>query len=127
LDATVTDAPLPAEKPTDLLSGGAVFIRLTAETVALVRCTTLTIAVERYRLQHGELPASLDNLRPAYIDSLPFDPFTGKGLLFSRDKETYVIYSVGANRKDDGGSTIRKADEDTPLDSGLRIRLQKPD
>jgi hypothetical protein len=126
LDATVTNAPLPTEKPTGLLSGGAVFIRLTAETLALVRCTTLTIAVERYRLQHGELPAALDDLRPAYIDSLPFDPFTGKGLLFSRDEETYVIYSVGANRKDDGGSTIRKADEDTPLDCGLRIRLQKP-
>jgi hypothetical protein len=126
LDATVTDAPLPAEKPTGLLSGGAVFIRLTAETLALVRCTILTTAVERYRRQHGELPAALDDLCPAYIDSLPFDPFTGKELLFSRDEETYVVYSVSANRRDDGGSTIRKADENSPQDCGLRIHLRQP-
>jgi hypothetical protein len=87
--------PLPTEMPAGLLSGGAVFIRLTAETFALVRCTTLTIAVERYRHQHG--------------------------------KESYVVYSVGANRKDDGGSTMRKAEENRPLDCGLRIRLQKPE
>ena len=127
LDATAADAPPPTEKPSGLLSSGAVFIRLTAETVALVRCTILTIAVERYRRQYGELPAALDDLRPAYIDSLPFDPFTGKELLFTRDEQAYVIYSVGANRRDDGASTIRKPDEGTPLDSGLRIRLQKPE
>ena len=127
LDATAADAPPPTEKPAGLLSGGAVFVRLTAETLALVRCTTLAIAVERYRLQHGELPAALYELCPAYIDSLPFDPFTGKELLFSRDEETYVVYSVGANRRDDGGSTIRKADENSPLDCGLRIRLRKPE
>jgi hypothetical protein len=127
LDATATNMPLPTEKPVGLLSGGAVFIRLTAETLALVRCTILTVAVERYRRQHGKLPASLDDLRPVYIDSLPLDPFTGKELLFSRDEEAYVVYSVGANRKDDGGSTMRKAEEIRPLDCGLRIRLRKPE
>jgi len=125
-DAAVTNASLPTEKPTGLLSDSGVFIRLTAETLALVRCTTLTIAVERYRRQHGELPAALDDLCPAYIDSLPFDPFTGKKLLFSRDEKTYVVYSVSANRRDDGGSTIRKTDEDSPQDCGLRVRLRKP-
>jgi hypothetical protein len=126
LDATATDVPLPEEKSAGLLSSGAVFIRLTAETLALVRCTTLTIAVERYQRQHGELPAALDDLCPAYIDSLPLDPFTGKKLLFSRDEEAYVVYSVSTNRRDDGGSTICKADESSPQDCGLRIRLRKP-
>jgi hypothetical protein len=132
LDATANNMPppmgqVPTEKPIGLLSGGAVFIHLTAETLALVRCTILTIAIERYRRQHGELPASLNDLCPAYIDSLPLDPYTGKELLFSRNEETYVVYSVGANRKDDGGSTIRKAKEVHPLDCGLRIRLRKPE
>jgi hypothetical protein len=131
LDATVssatgTNALLPAEKPTGLLWSGAVFIRLTAETIALVRCTILAVAIERYQRQHGELPAALDDLCPAYIDSLPFDPFTGKKLLFSRDEETYVVYSVSTNRRDDGGSTIRQADGNSPQDCGLRVRLRKP-
>jgi hypothetical protein len=127
LDDTANNMPLPAEKPVGLLSGGAVFIRLTAETLALVRCTILTVDVERYRRQHSELPASLDDLRPTYIDSLPIDPFTGKELLFNRDNESYVVYSVGDNRKDDGGSTIRKAEENHSLDCGVRIRLHKPE
>ncbi len=126
LDATVTNMPLPTGKPSGLLSNGAVLIRLTAETLALVRCTILTVAIERYRHHHGELPAALDDLCPAYIDSMPFDPFTGKELLFSRDEETYVVYSLGANRQDDGGSVIRDADGKGPQDSGLRIRLRKP-
>jgi hypothetical protein len=125
--AVVTNESLPTKKPTSLLSDSGMFIRLTAETLAFVRCTVLTIAVERYRLQHGKLPNALDDLRPAYIDSSPPDPFTGKELLFSRDEEAYVVYSVGANRKDDGGSTTRKPSENAPLDCGLRIRLHKPE
>jgi hypothetical protein len=127
LDDTAANMSLPGQKPVGLLAGGAVFIRLTAETLALVRCTVLAVAVERYRHQHGELPASLDDLRPTSIDSLPLDPFSGKDLLFNRDEESYVVYSVGDNRKDDGGSVIRKAEENLSLDCGLRIRLRKPE
>jgi len=126
LDAADTDLPLPAAKPGGLLSSGAVFIHLTAETVALVRCSILAIAVERYQRQHGGLPAALDDLCPAYIDSLPLDPFTGKKLLFSHDEETYAVYSVSTNRLDDGGPVIRQADDGGPRDFGLRIRLRKP-
>ena len=126
LDAIAVNIPQSTEKSRGLLSSGAVFIRLTAETLALVRCTILTVAIERYQRHHGELPAVLDNLCPAYIDSLPLDPFTGKNLLFSNDEETYVVYSVGTNRQDDGGFTIRKVDEKSPQDCGLRIRLRQP-
>jgi hypothetical protein len=125
LDAAAANAPVPG-KPPGLLTSGAAFINLTAETHALVRCTVLAIAVERYRLQHsGKLPASLNDLTPAYIDLLPQDPFTGKDLLFTSDQSAYVIYSIGSNRKDDGGSTTRTSDEIAPLDCGLRIHLQK--
>ncbi|MFA5240227.1 MAG: hypothetical protein WC476_11065 [Phycisphaerae bacterium] len=127
LDAADTDLPLPtAGKPGGLLSSGAVFIHLTAETIALMRCSILAIAIERYQRQHGELPADLDDLCPAYIDSLPLDLFTGKKLLFSHDEETYAVYSVGTNRQDDGGPVVRQANEGGPRDFGLRIRLRKP-
>ncbi len=127
LDATSPNASLMSGKPSGLLLHGAAFIRLTAEILALVRCTVLTIAVERYQYQHGELPTVLDDLCPAYIGSLPLDPFTGQELLFSRNDETFVIYSVGANRLDDGGSTIREVDGNDPLDCGLSIHLNRPE
>lgn len=124
LDATAAYVPLPTERPAGLLSTGAVFIRLTAETLAFARCTVLAIAVERYQRRQGRLPAALDDLCPAYIDSLPSDPFTGKELLFTSDGGSYVVYSVGTNRSDDGGS-IQRTGEDTLLDFGLQIRLKK--
>ncbi|MBN1391999.1 MAG: hypothetical protein JW947_04255 [Sedimentisphaerales bacterium] len=125
LDAAAANPAVPG-KPPELLTTGAAFINLTAEMLALTRCTILAIAVERYRLRHGgKLPASLNELTPAYIDSVPQDPFTGKDLLFTSDQQTYGLYSVGPNRKDDGGSTTRTSDEIAPLDCGLCIRLQK--
>lgn len=39
------------------------------------------IAAERFRLNRGRLPASLDELVPEYLESVPMDPFTQKPLL----------------------------------------------
>ncbi len=125
LDATAANVPPPTERSSGLLSSSAVFTQLTAETLAFIRCSVLAIAVERYQRRQDRLPAALDDLCPAYIDALPLDPYSGKELLFTNDGQSYVVYSVGANRTDDGGS-IQKTDENNPLDFGLRIRLQKP-
>jgi hypothetical protein len=124
-DTAIADSLFPTQKSARVLTSGAAFINLTAETTALVRCTVLAISIERYQRQHAKLPGSLNDLIPAYINSLPLDPFTGKNLLFSSDEESYVVYSTGTNRKDDGGSTIRKADDVHPLDLGLRVRLRR--
>ena len=101
-------------------------VRLTAQTLTVVRCTILAIVIERYRRSHGELPSSLDEVLPTYINSIPLDPLTGKKLLYSHDEETYVVYSVGINRQDDGGSIKPKADEKRPQDWGLRIHFREP-
>ena len=116
------DATAGRRKSRRLISSGAAFIRLTAGTIVGVRCTVLTIAIERYRRSHGELPHSLDDVAGAYIDSIPLDPFTGGKLLYSRDEEGYVMYSVGPNRQDDGGF-VRPgaADKEAPQDLGIRF------
>ncbi len=80
------------------------------------RSTLIAVMIERYRLAHGKLPDSLNDLVPTYTQSLPLDPFTGKNLIYRREKTGYVVYSVGKNLKDDGGS-IRQL-----YDSGIRIR-----
>jgi hypothetical protein len=123
---TIVNLSQSTQKPTTFISNAATSVRLTAKSLAIVNCTILAVATERYRLSHSQLPASLNDLSPEYIDSLPPDPFTGKNLLFKYDDETYLIYSVGDNRQDDAGSIIPKPDEQTPLDYGLRIPLQKP-
>ena len=123
LDTITANVTASEEKAKNLLTNSATSINITAETVTFVRCTTLAIAIERYRRTQGQLPDSLDNIVPTYIDSVPLDPFTGKKLLYNSDKEGYAVYSTGINRKDDGGMVIRKPDQPVRLDHGIRIQL----
>ena len=119
LDVMAGSLPEPAKGR--LITSGAAFIRLTSETLVAVRCAVLAIAVERYRRSNGELPRSLDDVSGTYIDSIPVDPFTGEKLLYGRDEEGYVVYSVGHNCQDDAGSVRPRAGEKNPQDLGIRL------
>jgi len=63
--------------------------------------TRLLIALKAYKLDHGELPDTLDTLVPDYINSVPIDDFDGKPLRY--DPVLRIIWSVGENLKDDAG------------------------
>ena len=45
----------------------------------------IAIALERYRLAHGEYPESLDALAPQFIAKLPHDIINGQPLHYRRD------------------------------------------
>ena len=122
LDELNAVKPKSTTKPSGLIPAVFVLSRLTAETLAVVRCTTSTIAIERYRLQNKRIPDGLADICPTYIKSIPSDPFTGKTLLYIHDDQSYTIYSTGANRADDGGIITGKAGEQAILDVGIRIR-----
>jgi hypothetical protein len=71
------------------------------ESVDLAR---VAIALERYRLAHGEFPESLDVLAPQFIAKLPHDVINGQPLHYRREANgQFVLYSVGWNETDDGG------------------------
>jgi hypothetical protein len=62
------------------------------------------IALERYRLAHGEFPELLDVLPPQFIAQVPHDVISGQSLKYRRTLDgQFVLYSVGWNEKDDGG------------------------
>jgi hypothetical protein len=64
-------------------------------------------ALERYRLAHGEYPPTLDVLTPQYLEELPHDVITGQPLHYRRtDDGRFILYSVGWNEKDDGGTVF---------------------
>ncbi len=65
------------------------------------------IALERYRLAHGEYPESLDALAPQFIDKVPHDVIGGGPLKYRHTADgQFVLYSVGWNETDDGGVTF---------------------
>jgi hypothetical protein len=70
---------------------------------SLVTAARLIVACDEYRRQHGDLPPTLQDLVPSFIFAVPSDPFDGKPFRYSREKK--IIYSVGLDMKDAGGST----------------------
>ena len=64
-------------------------------------------AVERYRMAHGRLPATLENLVPAFLPSVPTDPLTGKPLCYKpSESRSYLIYGTGWDQTDNSGSGV---------------------
>ncbi len=68
------------------------------------RLAVTAIALERYRRQHGQYPPSLDALVPQCLPFVPRDCMSGQPLRYQpRDRETFLLYSVGEDGRDNGG------------------------
>lgn len=69
---------------------------------SLVICA---VALKRYSLRYQSPPASLDALVPEFLSSVPIDYMDGKPIKYRLDTGgSFVLYSVGADGKDDGGN-----------------------
>lgn len=63
----------------------------------------LVVALNAYEKTEGALPGDLAALVPAYIESVPRDPYDGEPFRYSPARG--IIYSVGKDIVDSGGST----------------------
>ena len=71
-------------------------------------------ALERHRLAHGRYPESLNQLVPAYLDSIPLDPLNNEPLHYRATGDGWFeLWSVGRNLKDDGGVFVRQLKDST--------------
>jgi hypothetical protein len=101
LEATATsDAPGFAHKLVASVSRfGATAIR----SRVLLECTRAGIGCERFRLQHGRWPTSLEEVVAAkLLDAVPVDHFGGKPLRYRKTADGVVIYSAGPDGKHAG-------------------------
>ena len=64
----------------------------------------LGLLLELYYAEHGAYPESLDAITPDLGAALPRDPFTGEAYHYEPSGDRFVLYSVGPNQVDDGGS-----------------------
>ena len=96
-----------------------------ADCVGQLRAAQAALAVERYRLAASSaLPDSLRQLVPKYLAGVPDDPYDGKPLRYKKlSPKGYVVYSIGRNRQDDGGTPRPAAGKaDGPYDLTFAVR-----
>jgi hypothetical protein len=86
--------------------------------------TEVGLALELYRRHHGEYPKDLSALVPSMLPEIPADRITGEPVHYRLVDGKPLIYSVGADRVDDGGqpATIRHS---TDLSGAARWRPEE--
>lgn len=67
-----------------------------------VVATRLLVVCNAFKKKEGKMPDSLQSLVPTYLASVPVDPYDGKPFRYSASKG--IVYSVGKDLKDSGGS-----------------------
>lgn len=87
-------------------------------------CAEAAAACERFRLKHGRWPRVSAELTPDFLKEPARDPYSGRPLLLRRTANGLIVYSVGKDRKDDGGQI--RSDPGSPFkawtnDVGLQL------
>ncbi len=88
--------------------------------ISYLRAVAAGLAVERYRFANGKLPETLDEIAPAFIEAVPIDPFDGKQIRYKRLDKGYVVYSVGSDLVDNGGTKRSRETRDS-CDEAFKI------
>jgi len=70
---------------------------------ARLRAAQIALALETYKAEHASYPASLSDLEKGNR-KLPTDPFTGQAYRYRQVGKGFIVYSVGPDLRDDGGT-----------------------
>jgi hypothetical protein len=90
------------------------------------RLMATDLAIREFQAANGRWPASLNELVPNYLAAVPKDPFSDEPLRYRADGKSFVVYSIGQDRRDDGGKfgnhqqSIFEAGYDLDIDTMLR-------
>ncbi|NLG34457.1 MAG: hypothetical protein GX548_03795 [Lentisphaerae bacterium] len=77
-------------------------VRNTCRLACHLSATRLLLACRAYEEATGHLPETLEELVPDYLPAIPRDPFDGQPFRYSAERR--LVYSVGENLADDGGT-----------------------
>ena len=87
-----------------------------------LHATQAVLALHSHHLRNGTWPAVLSDAMP----EVPLDPFDGKPLRYRLEKNgTWVVYSIGPDRMDDGGVPAQVSERDIVFASNQLERLEQ--
>lgn len=107
------------EAPAAQVPKSAIFARLnvpaitgtaqqTKELAAQLQLGQIGLALEQWRAEHGRYPEALAELGLPSEETT--DPFSGQPFIYRVEGDGVRLYSVGKDRKDDGGTTEKRSD-----------------
>jgi hypothetical protein len=74
----------------------------------------LLAALRKFMAVKGQYPDRLEDLVPEYLSQLPEDPFSpDKKFIYKKSSDSMILYSVGPDMTDDGGSTLSDRSSNT--------------
>jgi hypothetical protein len=88
-------------RPGDPTMGATTLKEATLE--ALMDTARIGLAARIFKAREGRWPESLAALVPEFLETKPLDPFTGKPYVYRAGEPGLLVYSVGANLKDEDG------------------------
>jgi hypothetical protein len=83
----------------------------------------VALALAAYKRDEGSYPKALGALAPKYLNKVSGDLFAGKPLVYQPSDNSYLLYSVGPNEKDDGG----RSRGDNPPGDDIAVRVPVPE
>ncbi len=76
------------------------------DTAIMENCIgRVALALTLYEIEHGEYPATLDELQATLDWKLPQDFFAGAPMTYQRQPDGFLLYSFGVDRDDDRGAS----------------------
>jgi hypothetical protein len=71
--------------------------------VATCQLLQTDVALQLFAQEHGRLPSRLDELVPTHLSQISIDPYSDRPLIYRPVRQSFVLYSVGSDRRDDNG------------------------
>ena len=99
-----------ADLPQELSYSSLLLPALTRTGVAQARheaaldVAQLGIVLEQHKGREGSYPLTLDPIAEHFGGTLPVDPFTGQAYVYRPSFDSFLLYGVGENLRDDGGT-----------------------
>ena len=78
------------------------------ETIAQMRITRAGLALLQHKQSEDAFPETLEALKLSDND----DPFSAEPLRYKAQGQSFILYSVGPDQKDNGGSPKQKKQKD---------------
>jgi hypothetical protein len=88
-----------------------------------LRLLMTDLAIRQFRGERGVYPNRLAELVPQFLKALPRDPFGTNGFIYHTQTNGFLLYSVGPDGKDDGGTPVTQGSKSGDIPSstlGLR-------